>query len=192
MVRLLFAMRIKKALQPDIELISRFTAVLGGGLNVAAHSRTAKPDFFIHAGQFIQAYIQAVYFKKEDVLLEALQDWGFPADQGPVGSMRSGQTKSGEIARMLVGAASHWQHGGEEGRGDTVWATSEFTGLMRSHFELLNTLIYPLVDQSISPEDEQGIAAKINHLNFGEPPSALREKYLKFVENLEEEFSDWR
>ncbi len=43
----------------------------------------------------------------------------------------------------------------EAGRSDAISATSEYTSLMRRNFELLKNLIYPLLEQSTTPEDEQ-------------------------------------
>ena len=185
-------MRIKKALREDQDLIDRFLAVLGSGLTIASVSRVAKPGFFLYATEFIHGYLEPVYLKKEDALLETLEYCGFPSDQGPVGNMRNGHRKSRDLSRMLTEAARLWQSGDEAGRSDAIWATSEYTSLMRRNFELLKNLIYPLLEQSTTPEDEQKLAARINLLSFQEAETDGSEKYLKMIEALEEEVSDWR
>jgi hemerythrin-like domain-containing protein len=146
----------------------------------------------MRAGQFIREFVEPIYFRKEELLLQALEDCGFPPDEGPVGNMRTGQKKAAGISNMLIEAARHWSEGDELGRGDVVWATSEYTGQMRQHLELLRNRIYPLLEQSISPEDEQALSVRVNHLDFGSPMTVIRDKYLKIVESMEEEVSDWR
>ena len=80
-------MRIIKILRNDQDLVERFLDVFGSGLAAASQSRAARPGFFIFAGNFIDEYLEAIYFKKEEVLLKALEDYGFPPNSGPVGTM---------------------------------------------------------------------------------------------------------
>ncbi len=185
-------MRIKKALQADQDLIARFMAVLGTGLQVASHSKLAKPGFFLYAGQFMHEFVERVYFRKEELLLETLEDCGFPHDSGPVGNMHNEHLKSRANSKMLSEAALLWQKGDIDGRSDSIWATSEYTNLMRHHFDMLRNLIYPLLEQSVTPEDEQRMAARMNRLVFEDSGARPPEEYIKMIEALEEEVDDWR
>lgn len=185
-------MRIKKALGTYQDIVIRFLAVLGGGLVVASQSKAARPEFFLYAGQFIYEYMEPVYFRKEEILLSTLEEYGFPPDEGPVGKMRHGRQKSRELLRMLLEAARSWKAGDPDGRTDTIWATSEYTSLMRQHFDLLKNLIYPLLEQSITADDEQKLAARIYPRGTGETGSLSSARYLKIIESMEEEVSDWR
>ena len=185
-------MRIKKALQADQDTIARFMAVLGNGLTIASQSKLAKPGFFLYSGQFIHEFIERVYLRKEELLLDTLVDCGFPNDQGPVGNMRQEHHRSRANSKMLTEAAQVWQKGDLDGRSDVVWATSEYTNLMRHHFDMLKNLIYPLLEQSVTPEDEQRLAARLNHLIFEDSGARPPEQYLKMIEALEEELDDWR
>ncbi len=184
-------MRVTKILSTDQELVGRFLAVLGRGLVIASRSKSARPGFFLYASRFMREYLEPDYFRKEEVLLQALEDSGFPADSGPVGGMRSEHRKSAEISRILSEAAKAWQAGDEHGRAESVWATSEYTGLMHHHFERLKNLINPLLEQSITEDGERKIAEGLNRIQFADREGQSPELYAKIVKMLEEEVSDW-
>ena len=184
-------MRVTKILSDDEALVTRFLAVLGRGLVIASRSKTARPGFFIFASNFIREYLEPEYFKKEAVLLQALEDCGFPADSGPVGGMRAEYRRSSEISKVLAEAAKAWQAGDESGRAEAIYTTSEYTGLMHHHFEQLRNLINPLLEQTITPEAELKIAEELNRIAFADREEQTPAKFTKIVQMLEEEASDW-
>lgn len=184
-------MRATKILNAEQELVTRFLVVLGKGLVIAGHSRSARPGFFLFASNFIREYLEPEYLRKEEVLMRALEDAGFPSDEGPVGGMRREYQKSGEISKILYETSKAWQAGDEGARAEVVWATSEYTALMRHHFERLRNLIDPLLDQTVTPEGEHKIAESLNQIEFADPERASPDKYLKIVQMLEDEVKDW-
>ncbi len=184
-------MRATKVLSEDWEFISRFLAVLGKGLVVASRSKAARPGFFIFASNFIQEYMESYYLPREAVVLQALEDCGFPRETGPVANMRSDQAKSRAISQGLSSAARAWQSGDEHGRAETVWATSEYTDLMRHHFERMRNLINPLLDQSVSVEGERKIAEELNRIAFADREDEPADKFPKIVKMLEDEVGEW-
>ena len=185
-------MRIIKILREDQDLVDHFLDVLGSGLAIASQGKSARPGFFIYAANFIDEYLEAVYFKKEEVLLKALEDYGFSPNSGPVGTMHEGYQKSREISKILSDAARRWINGNEASRTEVIWAASEFTGVMRRHMDLLKNLINPLLEQSLSPEDEQKAAVHLNVIAFEGTSDDSFAKYGKLVKTLEDEVSDWK
>ena len=184
-------MRATRILSSDQAIVTRFLAALGRGLIIAGRSKGARPGFFIFAASFICDYMEPIYFQKEDILLNALERCGFPPDEGPVGAMRQEYRKSRQASAMLAEAAKAWQGGDEGSRAEVVWATSEYAALMRSHFERLKNLIHPLLEQWITPDDEQRIAEELNLIEFADREAEPMDKYVKIVQMLEEEVSDW-
>ncbi|MCP4140722.1 MAG: hypothetical protein GY755_10610, partial [Chloroflexi bacterium] len=87
-------MRIVRKLNADQENIKRFITVLGGGMVEISSNKFARPEFFILAHTFIKGYIEGSFFKKEEMLINALDELGFPLDDGPIGAMRADQEKS--------------------------------------------------------------------------------------------------
>ena len=184
-------MRVTRILSTEQDLVARFLAALGKGLVIAGHSKVARPGFFLFASSFIREYLEPDYLRKEDVLLKALEDSGFPKDEGPVWRMRLEHEKSREISRTLYEAAKAWQAGDESGRPEVVWATSQYTDLMRHHFERLRNLINPLLEQTVTPEGEQKIAEDLNLIAFADREAESPDKYSKIVDMLEEEARNW-
>lgn len=185
-------MRITKYLRADQATILRFLDALGGGSVVLGTSKLARPGFFIFAHNFIHEYIEEGFFKKEELLIKALQDGGFPSDAGPIGSMMADRKRSREAAELLINASKAWQAGDEEARAEVGWATSEYTSTLRQHLDRLKNLIFPLLEQNMSPEDEHKIAEGLNKLSFENNLRGDADKYIKLIEALEEELSDWK
>jgi hemerythrin-like domain-containing protein len=181
-------MRISKSLRADQETSKRFLDALGGASIVLGKSKLARPSFFISAHSFIKDYIEQGLFRKEEFLIKTLGDAGFPLETGAIGSMRADQKKSIEAAEALINTAKQWQAGDELGRSELGWATSEYTSTMRQHLERLKSLIFPLLEQTISIDDEHALSEEMNKVVLKDGT----EKYIKLIEALEEELSDWR
>jgi hemerythrin-like domain-containing protein len=185
-------MRIINILQEDRDLAARFLAVLGRGLTIAGQGKSARPGFFIFATGFIHEYLEAIYFKKEKVLLDALESCGFPHNDGPVAAMNGDVEKSYGICNALFDAAKRWQGGDETGRADVIWATSEYSGILHHHFDMLKSLIHPLLEQSLSPDDEENAAEALNRLAFQGYIPENNDNFVKMLETLEEEVTNWK
>ena len=185
-------MRSTKVIQNDQELVQRFLDVLGGASTTLLNSKFAGPGLFIIAHSFIEGLIEDDFFKKEELLIQALEDNGFPPDDGPVGAIRAEQTKSRDAAEHMLNASKGWKDGDEEARSEVVWAASEYTSTMRGHLDRLKTRIFPLLEQNMTPEDEHKISEGLNAIVFANSLKGDADKYVKLVESLEEELSDWR
>jgi hemerythrin-like domain-containing protein len=185
-------MRIQKNLRTDVETITRFLNVVGAASIILSSNKYARPSFFIQAYDFICGYIEAGFFKKEQVLIQTLEDGGFSSDEGPIHAMRSDQEKSREAAGIMFRAANHWQDGDEDARAEMGWAISVYTTAIRQHLERLKTLIFPLLEQTISIDEEHKVSEMINNLVFENDYQNGAEKYLRLIESLEDTLSDWR
>jgi len=185
-------MRISKNLRPDQDNILRFINVLGGGSVILSTTKYARPNFFISAHSFIRDYIEDGFFKKEEVLIKVLEEGGFPTESGPIEAIHSDQKKSHEAAELLVNAAKQWQAGDEVARSEVGWATSQYTSAIRQHLERLKSLIFPLIEQTISIDDEHKLSEEVNQIVFEGGLKDGTEKYIKLIAALEDELSDWR
>jgi len=185
-------MRIAKYFRDDQDLIIRFLDAFGGGAAVLSGNKRASPGFFIFAHTFIQEYIETGFFKKEGLIVEALENNGFPRDEGPVGAMLAEQKKSREAAEHLLNATKGWQNGDEEARIEVGWAASEYTSTLRPHLDRLKNLIFPLLEQNLSPEDEHKISEGLNKIAFENNTKGDADKFTKLIESMEDELSDWR
>jgi hemerythrin-like domain-containing protein len=186
-------MRIAKLLRKDQETVLRFLDVFGGGsIALGMNNKNARPGFFIFATTFMHEYIEGSFFKKEELLMKALEECGFPPNDGPVGAMRNEQERSREAAEHLIKAAKAWQAGEKGARAEVGWAASEYSSTLRQHLDRLKNLIYPLLEQNISPEGEIKVAEGINNVVFESSMKNEPDKYTKLIETLDDELSDWK
>ncbi len=185
-------MRIIKAIKTDQETIRRFLDVLGGGSVVLSNNKLAQASFFILGHSFIEEYIEGVFQKKEDFLINELEDGGFSPDSGPIGALKGDQKKCNEAAGHLINAAKQWQNGEEIARSEVGWAVSEYTNSCRQRLERMRNLIVPLLEQTFTLEEDQQIAEKLNDMVFEHFPKDNPDKYVKVIEKLEEQLSDWK
>jgi len=185
-------MRLERSFRSDQEIILRFLDVLGGGSAILSGNKRARPGFFIFAHPFMQEFVEENFFEKEKLLIAALENNGFPIDEGPVGAMLADQAKGRDAAQHMLNAAKGWQDGDEDARGEVGWATSEYTSTLRQHIDRLKNLIFPLLEQNISPEDEHMISEGLNKIAFENSTKGNADKYVKLIESLEDELSDWK
>ncbi len=185
-------MRISKNLRADQDNIMRLITVLGGASIEVRNNKRAKPKFFILAHEFIVDYINEGFFKKEEVVIKVLQDGGFPLDEGPIAAMKADQQKSREVSETLLNTTNQWLSGDEGIRIEVGWASSEYASTLRQHLERLKNLIFPLIEQSISFEDEDKVSEAISSIVFEGKLKDGAEKYVGMLEELEEELSDWK
>jgi hemerythrin-like domain-containing protein len=184
-------MRATKILQEDQEFVRRFLTVLGRGLVAAGRGKVARPGFFVFASTFMREYLEGQYFVREDVLLRALEDCGFPADSGPVGTMRAEHKRSRELSQTISGAAKAWQGGDDGARAEAIYSGSEYSALMRRHFERLQNLINPLLDQWVTPDGEIRIAEELNKIAFSPQEEQSPMSFPNIVKLLEDEVREW-
>ncbi len=185
-------MRITKYLRTDQELMVRFLDLLGAASSMLSGNKRARPGFFIFAHTFIHECVEASFFKKEEFLFKALEDSGFPTEEGPLVAMRAEQAKSRESAEHMLNASKGWQGGDDEARGEVGWAASEYSLTMRQHLDRLNNRIFPLLEQNMSGEDEHKISEGLNKIAFEVSMNGDEDKYTKLIQSLEEELSDWK
>lgn len=185
-------MQFTKNYRTDHELILRFLGVFDDGSTILMSSKRANPGFFILAHTFIKEFIEDDYSKKEELLIQALADSGFPADDGPISAMHTAQQKSHEAMEHLLNAAKGWEAGDLEARGEVVWATGDYTASLRQHIDRLKNRIFPLLEQNISPEEERKIAEGLNTIALESSTKDDTEKFSKMVRTLEEELRDWK
>jgi hemerythrin-like domain-containing protein len=184
-------MRIKRSLNAEQETIRRFLAVLGGGSIALSNKLHATPSFFISGHRFIREYIEGGFFKKEEVLIGALGEVGFAPETGPIEAMRTEQTKSHQIGLLLLEAAERWHAGDESARAEVGWNASEYSLVVRQHLDRLKNLIFPLLEQNLSREEEHEMGEKISTMPVKGSLNEEPDTFIKLIETLEEELSDW-
>lgn len=184
-------MRIKRSMSAEHDTILRFLAVLGGGSIALSNKLHATPDFFISATDFIRSYIEDGFFRKEELLIKALNEVGFSEESGPVEAIRAEHTKSRTTRANLLEAAQRWQAGDEGARAEVGWNASEYSLIVRQHLDRLKNLVFPLLEQNLSRELEHALGDRLGEMPLGEPLEDGTDVFLRLIETLEEELADW-
>ena len=185
-------MRITRNLKTDQETISSFISVLGSGMLELNGNKYANAGFFIVAHSFIGEYIEEKFFKKEELLINVLEEIGFSPTGSPISAMRADQKKSREVAVQFIGSVREWQAGDETARAGVAWAVSEYTSTIREHLHRLKTIVIPLLEQNLTMEEEHQIAEGFTKIVFEAEAGNDPDKYEKIIKTLEDELSDWR
>ncbi len=185
-------MKATRILRNEQELIDRFLAVFGLGAINAAQNKPVQPGFFIYGCRFIAEFIEGIYFKKEQVLLNALEKSGLASDNSSLQHMLEDIENSHVMSEELLAAARQWQAGDIDGRNSIIWATSSYTSMLRQHIDRSRSIIFPLAEQLIPPEEQYKIAEAYNHIVFEESEVKPLEHYEKIVAALKDETDDWK
>ena len=185
-------MHITKYLSADQAIIVRFLNLLGSATSMLGSNKRARPGFFLFAYRFMHEYVEESFFKKEALLFKALEDSGFPSEDGPIAAMRAEHIKSHEATEHMGNAAKGWQSGDDEARGEVGWAASECASTLRQHLDRLNNRIYPLLEQNMSTEDAQQISAGLNQIALDVDMKGDTDKYTQLVDTLQDEFNAWK
>ncbi|GAB1469310.1 hypothetical protein MASR2M66_01860 [Chloroflexota bacterium] len=186
-------MRIEKSLRKDRETLLRFLDVFGGGAAALGSSnKYAQPGFFVVSSTFIQDFVEPVFFRKVELLLTTLENCGFPTESGAIGAMKSERVKCNQAAGVLTKASKDWQEGRANARMEVGWSASEITTSLRQSLDRLKNLVFPLLEQNISPEDEHKILEGLNTIAFESSTEVNDDKHIKLIEMLEDELSDWK
>ena len=185
-------MKATRALRNEQELIDRFLAVFGMGVVYAGQNKPIQPGFFVYASKFIKGYIEDGYFKKEEVLLKALEEKGIAADAGPLGQMFKDIQESRNLSAEISAAARQWQAGNTDGRTGIIWAASSYSSILRQHVDRSRTTIFPLAEQLISYEDQHQLAESFNRIAFVDDEKQPVEEFSRIIDMLKEEIDEWK
>jgi hemerythrin-like domain-containing protein len=105
--------------------------------------------------------------------------------------MRTEHAKSRETGLLLLEAANRWKAGDESARAEVGWHASEYSLIVRQHLDRLKNLIFPLLEQNLSHDDEHALGEKLNSMPIEVTPGGNPGKLTRLVETLEEELVDW-
>ena len=106
--------------------------------------------------------------------------------------MRAEQGKSHEHSDALLSAAKYWQDKDEEARTEVAWAASEYMSTLRQHLKQLNSLIFPLLEQNVSDEEETKITEGINSIVSENNLKRDTGKLIGLVDMLASELNNWQ
>lgn len=94
--------------------------------------------------------------KEEEILFPALEEAGFPPDDGPVGVMVQEHVQGRGLISALREAAPR-ASGSPDARARFAAAARAYAQLLSAHIDKENQVLFPMADQAIPREDQQRV-----------------------------------
>ncbi len=186
-------MRATDILREEHVILERALVALDIAAVGAAHQKEVRPGFFIDAYGFVLDFTEGFHFKKEeDLLFKLLVAKGLPVDGGEIGSLLADHQQSHRYIRAMLEAARQWESENELARSEVIWATSGYTGLLHAHIKRENNVLFNLVAQELTREEQKRLAEEFEKFNRLDTGEHLHEKYLKMALAMEIEVAEWK
>ena len=186
-------MRVTDILRTEHTILERVLVTLDIAAVGAAHQKPVRPGFFIDAYGFVLDFTEGYHFKKEeDVLFKVLAAHGLPIEGGEIGSLIGDHQQSHTYIRAMLEAARLWNAQDEQARAEVIWATSGYTSLLHTHISRENNVLFGLVAQETSKDEQAQMAVEFEEINHLESGENLHEKYLKVAIAMEQESAQWK
>jgi hemerythrin-like domain-containing protein len=150
--------------------------------------KEVRPGFFLDAAQFIQGFVDGCHHRKEEeVLFKAMVANGIPGQAGPIPVMLYEHEQGRAFNRGLREAAERLAVGDMAARAAIVQNARNYAGLLRQHIVKEDSILYPLAERALSPEQQDQVLADFEHVEHEETGAGVHEKYLSLAHALEKE-----
>ncbi len=111
--------------------------------------------------EFFRLFADACHHaKEEDLLFPVLEQRGIPRDGGPIGVMLYEHQLARELTRRMGEALEAYDRGEEGATQALLKAADDYLMLLRAHIAKENTVLFPMGERFISPQDRQTLCQK--------------------------------
>ena len=163
-----------------LDAIERKLAALEGG---------GPPDraYFEKAVQFLRTFADRCHHgKEENLLFKSMVDRGFPRQAGPIAVMLyEHETGRSFIRGMAEGAAAV---GIDPAASKRILEDGRcYIALLRAHINKENTILFPMADNVLTPEDQQRLSEEFERFEAEETGAGVHDAMLKLLDELKAE-----
>jgi hemerythrin-like domain-containing protein len=138
-----------------------------------------------HFVSFIRGYADARHHgKEEQILFEAMVDFGFPREGGPVGVMLREHDEGRALVRTLSALAEQAPPWSDEDRERLVSAASQFVDLLRQHIQKEDQILYPMAESRLPPETLAQLNEKCRRFEEAQAASEDSARLLRLADEL--------
>lgn len=131
---------------------SAITALIGYARRVASGDHAPRSDL-VTLVSFLQDYADTHHHgKEEDILFRAMVDHGMPVDGGPLAVMLAEHAEGRRLTSMLSDISAGESAWGQEERRQLLLAAASYEGLLKSHIQKEDRVLYPMAIQML-PDD---------------------------------------
>jgi hemerythrin-like domain-containing protein/uncharacterized protein (DUF2249 family) len=153
---------------------------------IAGLETGAPPDraYFEKAVEFLRTFAdQCHHGKEEHLLFKTMLDRGFPLQGGPIAVMLSEHELGRSFIRGIADGAAVL--GKDPAAAQQVIASGrEYIQLLRAHIDKENTILFPLADNVLSPEDQAHLGKEFERFETEETGAGVHEASLRLLEEL--------
>lgn len=141
--------------------------------------------YFQKAVEFLRTFADGCHHgKEENLLFKTMVNRGFPLHGGPIAVMLSEHDAGRAFIRGIAEGAANVgtdpravKQIVENGRG--------YIGLLRSHIQKENNILFPMADNVLSEEDQAELEKAFERFEVEETGAGVHEAALKLLEELE-------
>jgi len=179
--------RATDSLLEDHNLILRMLRILNQSINHFEKDEYFSFKIFDKAIDFIHLFIDKFHHGKEEEILFKLIDENGCSNENDLIKILSKEHNLGRhyIAKFEA-AVIRFSQGDESARADIIENGRNLSVLLSHHIHKENTILYELVNQTLSEADQQYLLSAFEKMKEESGISAY-EKYLDMVEELEKE-----
>ncbi len=146
----------------------------------------AAPDraYFEKAVEFLRTFADKCHHgKEENLLFKTMVDRGFPLQGGPIAVMLSEHDTGRSLIRGIAGGASALER--DPGATQQIIQNGRgYIQLLRAHIDKENTVLFPMADNVLSPEDQAHLGKEFERFEEEETGAGVHEASLKLLEEL--------
>ncbi len=153
---------------------------------ISALERGAPPDqaYFEKAVDFIRTFADRCHHgKEENLLFRTMVNRGFPLQGGPIAVMLHEHDVGRSFVRGMAEAAANVATDPAATRG-IVENGRGYIQLLRAHIDKENTILFPMADNVLSPEDQEQLGREFERFETEETGAGVHEASLELLEEL--------
>ncbi len=184
-------MQATQVLSKEHQVIVRFLDALEHATRQLESGSKIRPQFFIHAADFIRGFADGCHHQKEEgILFKYMEKAGMPAQNSPVGVMLSEHEQGRAFTRGMRSAAEELLGGDATAASRVIANARGYVALLRQHIQKEDSILFPMADRLIPPDQHQAVWGGFEHVEHHETGEGIHEKYLALAEALEKESRD--
>lgn len=166
--------------------IERMLTVLDTAARRLEQGERVRPDLFRQAVDFVRNFADRCHHgKEEDTLFRRMEARGVPRQGGPIYVMLIEHDQGRAHVRAVADAVDAYEAG--DGPAARVIAENAmgYVQLLREHIMKEDSILYPLADRVLSPDDQQELERRFEEIETEVMGPGVHERYHRLLEGLE-------
>lgn len=184
-------MQATQVLSEEHKVIIRVLDALDQATRQLESGSKVRPQFFIHAADFIRGFADGCHHQKEEgVLFKHMEKAGMPTQNSPIGVMLTEHEQGRAFTRSMRSAAEELLAGDATAASGVIANARGYVALLRQHIQKEDAILFPMADRLIPSDQHQAVWEGFEHVEHHETGEGIHEKYLALAEALEKESRD--